>query len=147
MNKSICCLFLILLCAACNRNTSSGEDVHSNKDPRTIVVDISKSHPILFSELFEEVTYIPLATTDSFLVGDISRFRYMDGQIYLVSEKKLMQFNARTGDAVMNLHKAGNGPGEYLTISDIHIDYGKHTIEIADSRKKRSSGTVRKEIL
>ena len=75
---------------------------------------VGKRKPVFLSELAESITYIPLETTNEFLIGNKSVQVKPSGDYLFVSEhgKPVGQFD-RSGKFIRKIGVIGRGPGEY----------------------------------
>lgn len=103
--------------------------------------EIDSVEKIIFSEetnsdIKNLITYkfIPFETTDSCLFGDISAIDIVDNKIYTTDRKGdyLLVFDI-SGKFITQIGKKGNGPGEYISLNNFHIDKKKQTITLTDS--------------
>lgn len=78
--------------------------------------------------------FIPLETTDSCLFGDIFAINIVNDKIYTINRKGnyLLVFDI-SGKFITQIGRRGNGPGEYMSLNNLHIDKEKQTITLADS--------------
>lgn len=93
----------------------------NNQTETKIAVEIDGSEKIRFSDIFEQVEYIPLETTDSSLIGTVERLRIFDDQVCLLCDKSLLIFNKQTGHAELQLSKFGGAPEEYQSLYDVYF--------------------------
>lgn len=89
---------------------------------------IQKEIPISMAEDVTGVEYIPLETTDSCLISNITDLIMDDEYIFVQNGRtqQILQFT-RQGKFVREVGKVGEGPGEYApyTIEDISLDSGQ----------------------
>ena len=85
-----------------------------------------------------ECSFIPLETTDSCLFGDISAIRIVDDKIYIIDKgsKRLLVFGT-SGKFITQIGKRGNGPGEYMSVNNFHIDKKKQIITLVDAHQAK----------
>ncbi|MDR0700697.1 MAG: 6-bladed beta-propeller [Tannerella sp.] len=130
-NKPLAFLFL-LLWAACGGNKSENGEVE--------VIEIAERTPtvIALSEFTTGMEAIKLETSDSCLLGAISQLRISDKFLYIkdIHFDGIYKFD-RNGEFIGRLHQKGQGPGEYIEISDFIIDEAQNTLEIFDLQKKK----------
>lgn len=98
---------------------------------KRIPITISENSTIKFSDVFEQVDYIPLETTDHSLVGIVERFRIFEDKACLLCDKSLLLFDANTGQTISRISKLGNAPGEYQSLYDVAIRKDG-TVELLD---------------
>ena len=68
-------LILLFVSAMCSCSLSKKEDREAGK---SIQIEIEENSKIKFSDIFDQVDYMPLETTDTSLVGIVERFRMFD---------------------------------------------------------------------
>lgn len=79
---------------------------------------------ILFSDLFEKVSYIRIPTDDDFLIGRIDKLIVSDRHIFMLDRKLSRSVFCidKGGNKVFEIHRVGRGPGEYVDLRDIAFD-------------------------
>jgi hypothetical protein len=119
---------------------------HSGKKKEVIVNDnvytvdfdnTPKEKTIPMSSLFKKVTPIPLETTDESLIGYIRDVQIFDGKIFVLDtdySKGVFVFDM-DGKFIRQIGRVGQGPGEYITLSDFTIDEINHKIYLMDRNK------------
>lgn len=136
--KSIANLSCALVCfafAACSHQ--SGKSSQTLKEG-AIYINLDHTEPLSASVLFDTIEYVPLETSDSFLVSGMNHLKLnADGDIYFVSDKSFFLFDGRTGKGKLKISKLGSGPGEYTSLFDSHFDADTRQIELLDNNGKR----------
>ena len=99
---------------------------------KKIEIKINEASKIHFSNIFEQVNYIPLETTDSSLIGTVERLRIFDNKVCLLSDKSLLLFNKQSGNVELQLSKLGSAPEDYKSLYDVYIDNEMGEIELLD---------------
>ena len=70
----------------------------------------------------KEVSYVPLETTDSSLIGDRPYVRLLKDKILVASQSQpLKMFDAQTGKFISTVGMIGQGKGEYNLIDDMPV--------------------------
>ena len=131
MNKFIAILLLALL-ASCS---AGQEGKHSIRLGEPISLDEGAS--LVASTLFDTVTYIPLETNDTFLLGYLEHPKLTERGIYFVSDRSFYLFDPDTGKGLLKISRQGNGPGEYRTLSDALVDTHSGNVELLDNNRKQ----------
>lgn len=116
--RTIGILTLLVISVLCSCSSSKRGDEETGKK---ISITIEENSKIKFSDVFEQVDYIPLATTDISLVGIVERFRLFNHKVCLLCDKSLLLFDANTGQAISKISRLGNAPGEYKSLYDVSI--------------------------
>lgn len=117
MNKVRDILFLYaisILLYACNEGENKNDTILKLQiDPEVI------DSPIRLSDV-AETTVIPLLTSDTVLIGEISHVYTTDKQIYVSDISTVFQFSSQ-GEFVSRICRRGDAPDEYLNISDFQV--------------------------
>ena len=117
--KAAVYLLIILLLSQCkiNSNISGVENLAD--------IDISRSHPPkeLHIQTVADVEYVPLETTDFFLLDNRPMLSYVSDNYILIWQSRgdIFVFN-REGKAIFHFNRLGQGPGEYSRISNVIFD-------------------------
>lgn len=81
--------------------------------------------------------FIPLETSDDCLISNIKQVVIIDNKIYINSGgDKLLVFDI-SGKFITQIGNKGNGPGEYRTICNFHINSKEQIITVADGGQNR----------
>lgn len=123
---------LLILFSSCTSKTS--KDLF---DVTSIKATLNDAKTLRASDCFEEISYIPLETSDDFLLGYIGRMQIEGDSIYFLSGKSVYGFDLNTGKGIINLSKLGNGPGEYKSLFDFIVDKNTRNIELLDNNGKK----------
>jgi hypothetical protein len=90
------------------------------------------------SSTFRKAKAIRLEETDYAVIGEINSMQVFDNYIFILDidkAKKLFMFD-KNGKYLRQIGRLGQGPGEYLYISDFCLDTINREIYILDSSKK-----------
>lgn len=110
---SICCTILVLLAAGCKR---ADKEVIETK---TVVVDTENFAPV--DSFFTDWKYVMLQSSDEVLINDDTEYRTSDKYIIAYSQDRGFYAFDMAGKLVSAFNKYGEGPGEYLDITDYYI--------------------------
>lgn len=125
--KTFCSLFLIYFLFAC----SLSERVETGK---VITVDLDNARAVDFQSMIDSVTYVPLETIEGNEIGEITRLLWNNNQIIIADRMSNCVFIYKeNGKYVGKIDALGNGPREYLMITDIIVNTTTGNIEILDS--------------
>lgn len=111
-------ILLVIICGCTQSNL--------DRQIETIYVDLNHQSDSLRNipadTLFRSAKYIPLETTDSSLLSEISKIKIHNNNYYILdcSLKSLVVFDAN-GKFIHKLNKVGRGPGEYLSLEDFVV--------------------------
>lgn len=134
ITESIICLLLSFVTFAC-------VDVHESKSEIEVLalascVDKGEYHVEKLSDYAKSLHYIPLETDDRALLGwvNFEQSYFGNGFFYLYDSNgdKLYKFS-ESGKFVSQIGTKGNGPGEYVYMSDIDIDFLSNKLYIKNS--------------
>lgn len=124
-------LLIISLLHSCSSPRQEDEEIE-----KRIPIVIEEGSKIKFSDVFEQVDYIPLETTDTSLVGIVERFRIFDNKACLICDKSLLMFDANTGRAISKISKLGSAPEEYQSLHDASVCEDGN-VELLDMNKRK----------
>jgi hypothetical protein len=132
--------FLILFILTLSCNSDKKKEIIGNDNVYTVDFDnIPKEEKIFASSLFKKVTSIPLETTDESLIGYINEVQVFDGKIFVLDvgiAKGIFVFDT-DGKFIRKIGRIGQGPGEYVGLSDFTIDKINHEIYLMDGSENR----------
>lgn len=127
--------FCLLFISIGSCTTSTRKDVSYDSDIIELNLDeVKMEDSILASSIFASVKPILLETTEESMIGEIDGIQVIDSLIFILDKniaKSLFIFN-KDGSFIRKLGKLGNGPGEYLDISDFTIDKANEKIYTLD---------------
>jgi hypothetical protein len=125
-------LLLLLFCYGCTPTKKQSSEAS--------VIKIAEMTPadIAISKFTTGMDVVKLETSDSCLLGNLSHIRITDEHLYIkgVFFNGIYEFD-RQGRFIKRLHKAGQGPGEYIELTDFIIDEQENTLEIWDAQTKK----------
>lgn len=91
------------------------------KDMRTLTVPISEqTERASITDIASRLDYIPLETNDSVLIHEIVSIRKDKDSYYVSDGLVLYRFN-KEGKLTGKIDKRGNGPDEYINITDFQV--------------------------
>ena len=137
---------MLLLLYSCGKQ----QQTDSQTTISTIVMKDVKDTPFDLSKLSTSVKYIKLDTNDSCLIRNIKKIFYIDNQIIIGSDDMILFFN-EDGKLKNIVNQRGEGPEEYIGLSDFDICRNKGVISVLDTRGKKImqydlSGNFKKKI-
>ena len=134
MKKCCFVLLILLFVAGC---TAPSTEKHSGIP---VTVPLSKgNNPILLSNIADSLHYIQLETIDECLIGGIKKI-YAVGDKLIIFDRditKSIYFFERDGTFINKISRIGQGPGEYVSITDIAIKEEDEEIIIWDIRTRK----------
>lgn len=136
-------LMLTFLCAfifGCQTKINSESDLVSDSNlPITIKIPpINAKQPLLYSDIFESIKFIPLETGEECLVGRIADIKCHDNKFFIRDyddSKAILEFDEK-GMFITKIGGIGNGPGEYAAVGDMAIDPWQNQIIISNPARK-----------
>jgi len=93
-----------------------------NQKPKSVTsINLSNQtfRNISLSSLIEEIQYIPLSNDK--LLNEISKVKQAQSNFYIIDNKSLLLKFSNNGKFEAQIGRIGNGPGEYLFITDFTI--------------------------
>jgi len=132
-----------LIAAWATYNVCTGQSIKVQNSKEKRIIDLDKAtYPdtaFLGSRLYKSVKIIPLETNESCLIGDIDKIQVIDNYVLIMDAsiaKSLYVFD-REGRFIRKIGSVGQGPGEYVSISDFTVDRENKTVYIEDGRLPR----------
>lgn len=126
--------FLLCILFSCNNNAK-----FSNKEVDSIKLgDLNKNQSFRLSQVFDSISYTILETNDKCLIGRCTKI-IRNGDRYILGDNEItnsIYIFSNNGSYLNRICKIGQGPGEYLTITDFCSDI-KGNIHILDARLKK----------
>ena len=94
-------------------------------------IDLDTSYPL--DSLVEEMEFIPLETTDSSLINEVTFLKESADYFFVYSNKnsKLLKFD-KNGKYLSTISNKGQGPEEYLSVKDLMLDNASKELYIMD---------------
>ena len=112
---------IVLLCfIACNYKQAN-DSIYN--DVETITIDYENGPMVCFDSIISDIRFIKLETKENNLVGNVDKMLIHDDKIIVVdryNSKSIHVFN-EMGKHISRISNVGNGPHEYLTITDVDI--------------------------
>lgn len=121
---------ILMLLFSCGKKTN-------NENNTTVSVNLDNVKAISGS-VVQDVTYIPLETTDSCLIGRISKIIYRNGKFYIFDKEQNNNVTVfdKEGNYLFSVNKYGEAPGQYIEPMDMDVDEAGN-IYIFDNTNQR----------
>ncbi len=128
------CIYGILLFHSCS--TPVTNEITGAQE---ILIDVKHQSAISLDSIIEKIEYIKLETTNNNIIGQISQLFFIDSLLIVVDSKVAMTINVFNfaGQFKYSIGKQGNGPGEYVQISNVCIEPQNKLINILDRMQNR----------
>ena len=125
---------IIVLFTSC-----SSQEKRVEKDVIPVATTIGTGEILNLSDYAKSVTYIPLETNDSSLLGSITASKQLNNKYVILDSwyhgnGKCLLFDKR-GNFIREIGKRGQGPEEYIIIASIDINPVFNHVLISDKRK------------
>lgn len=124
--KVAACIAVCLLLSSCGKR--------KHQELLTIPVNFSQDISFPISEIVEDVREIKLELTDKSLLRRIRRVTWDAEHVIVLDLSGVFLFDTN-GKFIRCIGYKGQGPGEYLNIVDMTVDFKNRHIYIADTRK------------
>ncbi|WP_106832140.1 6-bladed beta-propeller [Parabacteroides pacaensis] len=117
--------FIKILIVVCCLMGCKQKPAQDNSD--TLILDFSKAmksyNKVIFSDFIKEIKAIPLETSDSCLLSNISILRYVDNKFFILDSNQdiIFIFN-EYGKFLSKIDHKGNGPEEYVNLFGFDVD-------------------------
>lgn len=126
------CLLCIVFIGCHDRKTVN----HLDGDLSRIEVDVDRVRNVNSGDLFSEIEYIPLETSDSCLVGSVSRIEFYNNTFLILDLKaNSVWVFERNGNFKARIGTEGQGPGEYARLEGVYVDTLAKKILMVDQYK------------
>ena len=93
-------------------------------------------HTFSWNSIAEEITYIPIETSDEILLGEAVSVVHVSDDSYYVTDMQTYTIYRidKNGKVISKFSRQGRGPGEFisLTYHDIHVNQEKEKIQVFD---------------
>jgi hypothetical protein len=126
-----------VILAGCNHKKSveqSGDYITVSVNPKEALKSIN------MSEIFSDIEYIPLENVDKHMIGWIQRLIVYKNRFYIfdkrIARQSVFCFQ-QDGKFLFELDRKGTGPGEYVDIMSIGIDYDNDHLLLCCSQTKK----------
>jgi len=138
--KKLSFLFITLLMVACGNKQTAKDLSEGSKGYQIfdsiVLVDPINTHVLNASEIVDKIEYIQLETKEECIIGRINKISILDQKLFISDSEitySLYCFN-NSGEFIFKISRKGNGPGEYIDISDFIVT--EKEIIIYDGRKQ-----------
>lgn len=96
-----------------------------------ITVNLERRDRISTKELFSDIQVIPLETTPESLIRSITQIKFFEDRYYILDYRRSQIFVFdREGRFQFALNEKGDGPGQYLNLSDFTIDTARRNLVV-----------------
>ncbi len=111
------------LCSLITLGTCLTSCMQNGKELETITIDIENHCYVSLDNIIEKVDFIRLETTENNLIGNVSHLLFTKDRIIVVDQLAsnaiyVFDFNGKFMNRISHL---GNGPHEYLDITDVDV--------------------------
>lgn len=106
---------------------------HSASQKSVIPIDLDKNvqKTIKYSSFVDSISYIPLETNDSCLIGHVKDIQIADSFIFVLDKKQPVIFIFdRYGNYLSKIDRQGQGPGEYGWIVQFYYNENRKSISV-----------------
>lgn len=122
--------FLLLGCGG-NKKESAVQNEEGIPVINLSSENVSKVASLPLSEAAAKVEIVPLEVTDESLIGEIEKMKVTDSDIWVLHDKdeRIYRFS-RDGKFLNKVGKIGQGPEEYVRMSDFFVDENNQEVYI-----------------
>lgn len=110
------CLIFGIYVTSCRKKNISDLEINSLNIPLNKSLEVVK-----ISDISDSVTIIPLQTDTNALLGNIVRIIHLNDTVYVADNRKVLAYDFN-GKLIKCFSNYGEGPNQYIGISDIQID-------------------------
>ena len=136
MKSFVITLAFLLLTGSCEKKKGVLDyDVPEDIEARTYPISqVNVEKSLLYSDLYSNVDYIQLETTEQSLVGEVSKLEITDDGDLIVLDRargSVLRFDGR-GKYMCHIGRRGNGNGEYCLPMDMVYDKYHNCVIVLD---------------
>ncbi|RMG20476.1 MAG: 6-bladed beta-propeller [Bacteroidetes bacterium] len=91
-----------------------------------------KAEIVRLSGMFRSADFIRLATSENHLIDEVRKLQVRGDKLYFMCNSAIFAFDT-TGAFVFQINRKGKGPGEYVSLTDMHLSSAGDTIEVLDN--------------
>lgn len=128
-------IVLFLLLSSCQDNNKIVDyALPENFEVQTLSITVNNEDNLLYSDLYANVKYIHLETTDQSLIGVVNKLEITDDGDFIIldrTRKAVKRFN-NCGKYICDIGLHGIGHGEYISPSDVVYDRYTNCIIVLD---------------
>ncbi len=139
ITKTLVCVFMFVVpMISCKKNAALQSTIVNDSLCQVITMNpdnINRKEPGKISAFADGVEYIPLQTADSILIGEITRLIVWNDLYYIWDKLSETIFCfAQDGSFQYRVNRQGEGPSEYLNISDFTLNRENGNLMIYSDR-------------
>ena len=135
--NEITVILFILVFASCSHKKNDDYSINGTFT-KVYPVDPKESKIVYLSSIFDSISYQTFQLSDSTVIGSIDKIEIHNFRYYFWDKigRKIWCYDL-DGNFIFKLDKRGQGPGEYLGISDFNIDKERQQLLILDQNSKK----------
>jgi hypothetical protein len=125
--------FVLFIAFSCKKNKAQQmfEDVSNVEE---IIIDEKKEKIIPVDSFIQKIEFVKLETTENNLLGEISQILIKDSLLIIVDgrvSRSIQVYNLK-GDFKYKIGNIGNGPAEYVTVTNVSLVPGTNQLSVLD---------------
>ena len=133
MNSSIIIFLLaVVLFLSCARDDTGTKQLPGE----VITLEPAAAKTRNFKELFDNIRFLKLATSDSGLVGKVKDIFVSSDLIFISDFQGVFIYN-HSGEFLCGIKRKGRAPQEYLAFTSVYIDTINNVLEVLDNRNQK----------
>lgn len=129
-------LLFIIICVLVFPSCHVRDKTTQTQEFKVITIHPYESRSLHVTDLFKEVSLIPLQTSPDALIGNIVRMEVYRNRFFIADGQSLFIFNP-DGTCVSKISHQGEDPWQYKEMSDFFVDTVRQVIEIMDGVGRR----------
>lgn len=135
---SIILIFVISISFSCNKKPKNDNNIIESSNFTILNINpkqFKEKDCYKFSKFCDSITYIPLETKDSFLIGSIDKIIVQNNKIFILDKitESIFCFDIN-GKFLYKIDRKGNGPEEYISIGDFQVNSKEEVIIYSSSQ-------------
>lgn len=135
--KTIYGLILLSLVEISCKDKNANSNLRIEGDLVTLQVKSAKE--TLASEVFDSLSYVVLDdSSEECLIGEVDKLECVDTLLFIMDlKRKLIHKYNNEGTFLSSIGSVGNGPGEYIGLTDFSVDSEKQEVLVLDRIGRR----------
>ncbi len=129
-NKFFIVAIATILCSCNNHYNIANRNDLQAIDTIDFSNGLNLNNNLKLSHIAESINYYPIPTNDNYLIGKMNKLMVTDSMFIILDKDitRAVYLHTKNGERTYCIHKHGNGPEEYINLSD--VSYNNKTQEI-----------------
>lgn len=137
MKKIEILVSIIFLSIAFSKCKPSNNELSHVAEGELVFINVKKEKELLLSDLFEKVSYLPIQLPEGMAIGQFDKVIIEDEKIIIGDfyQSNQILILDTLGNFLANIKNLGDGPGNYIQLTDFSINTADKSIDILSPNK------------